>query len=163
MNQSIMKNRILFFSVVAMALGACLVNSCTKTTTGEPLEPISIVNPDSSIVFRFPSDSVPMEFKFTTDRPINWILGKYDIDSVQTAGYVPTYPDTLFFQKLDTVTPRVNRYDYKVTYFVPDTLRPFDHIRFKVSFEAGTATFTTGQNYPAGKVGASKEFRVDVR
>ena len=29
--------------------------------------------------------------------------------------------------------------------------------------ETGSSTFTTGQNYPAGKVGASKEFRVDVR
>ena len=82
---------------------------------------------------------------------------------MQTSSYVATYPDTLFFKDLTVETPRVNRYDYSVTYFVPDTLRPFDHIRFKVSFEAGSSTFTTGQNYPAGKVGASKEFRVDVR
>ncbi len=158
-----MKYRVWIFSFAIIALGAFILNGCAKTETGEPLEPISIVKPDSSIVFKFPSDSVPMEFKFTTDRPINWILGKYDIDSFQTAGYVATYPDTLFYQKLDSVLPRVNRYDYSVTYFVPDTLRPFDHIRFKVSFEAGSATFSTGQNYPAGKVGASKEFRVDVR
>ena len=154
----------LFFAITLVSLIAVsIISSCKKETTSEPLEPISIVLPDSSITFYFPSDSVPMNFKFTTDRPINWILGKYDIDSVQTAGYVATYPDTLFFKDLTLETPRVNRYDYSVTYFVPDTLRPFDHIRFKVSFEAGSSTFTTGQNYPAGKVGASKEFRVDVR
>ena len=158
-----MKNKILFLLAVIFVFAVSIISSCKKETTSEPLEPISVVKPDSSIVFYFPSDSVPMEIKFTTDRPINWILGKYDIDSVQTAGYVATYPDTLFFKDLTVETPRVNRYDYSVTYFVPDTLRPFDHIRFKVSFEAGSSTFTTGQNYPAGKVGASKEFRVDVR
>ena len=158
-----MKNKFLFLSVLSLAAVVFFINGCKKDNSGEPLEPITIVKPDSAVVFYFPSDSVPMEFKFTTDRPINWILGKYDIDSLQTAGYVATYPDTLFFKDLTTETPRVNRYDYKVTYYVPDTLRPFDHIRFKVSFEAGSSTFTTGQNYPAGKVGASKEFRVDVR
>lgn len=158
-----MKNKVLFFALAVIATGILLVNSCTKPTDGEPLEPISIILPDSSITYYFPSDSVPMQFKFTTDRPINWILGKYDLDTTRTAGYTATYPDTLFFVKLDTLEPRVNRYDYSVTYFVPDTLRPFDHIRFKVSFEAGKSTFTTGQNYPAGKVGSSKEFRVDVR
>jgi len=158
-----MKKGILFLSVAVLAVTAFFINSCKKETTSEPLEPITIIKPDSSITFFFPSDSVPMEFKFTTDRPINWILGKYDIDSFQTVGYTATYPDTLFFEDLTVLNPRQNRYDYSVTYFVPDTLRPFDHIRFKVSFEAGSSTFVTGQNYPAGKVGASKEFRVDVR
>lgn len=158
-----MKNKVLFFALALVATGVLLVNSCTKETTGEPLEPITIMLPDSTITYYFPSDSVPMKFKFTTDRPINWILGKYDLDTTRTNGYQATYPDTLFFQKLDTLDPRVNRYEYAVTYFVPDTLRPFDHIRFRVSFEAGKSTFTTGQNYPAGKVSSSKEFRVDVR
>ncbi len=158
-----MKNKILFLSVIAIALFVSVMNGCTKKVDSEPLEPISIVLPDSSITFYFPSDSVPMSFKFTTDRPINWIMGKFDIDSMNTSGYVPTYPDTLFFEDLTTLDPRVNRYDYAITYFVPDMLMPFDQIRFKISFEAGKSTFTTGQNYPAGKVGASKEFRVDVR
>ncbi len=157
-------NRQFFVAALLILAGGLLfINGCKKDSGSEPLEPITIVAPDSSITYYFPSDSVPMQFKFTTDRPINWILGKYDIDSTRTSGYVATYPDTLFFQKLDTVSPRVNRYDYSVTYFVPDTLDPFDHIRFKISFEAGSNTFSTGQNYPAGKVSATKEFRVDVR
>ena len=148
---------------MAIALFVSVITGCTKKAENEPLEPISIVKPDSSITYYFPADSVPMNFKFTTDRPINWILGKYDIDTLQNTGYVATYPDTLFFENLTALDPRVNRYDYKVTYYVPDPLRAFSHIRFKISFEAGSSTFTTGQNYPAGKVGASKEFRVDVR
>jgi hypothetical protein len=158
-----MNKKSWIFSFIVIAIGVLVIDSCKKETTSEPLEPISVVLPDSSIVFRFPSDSVPIQLKFTTDRPINWILGKYDIDTSRSASYTATYPDTLFFQRLDTTEPRVNRYEYSVTYFVPDTLRPFDHIRFRVSFEAGSSTFATGQNYPAGKVGASKEFRVDVR
>lgn len=158
-----MKKGILFFALALVTTGIVFMNGCKKEPAGEPLEPISIVLPDSSITYYFPSDSVPMQFKFTTDRPINWILGKYDIDTSRSNTYTATYPDTLFFQKLDTLDPRVNRYDYSVSYYVPDTLRPFTHIRFRVSFEAGSSTFVTGQNYPAGKVSATKEYRVDVR
>src|SRR4051812_35922536 len=106
-----MKQKFWLLSLVIIATGTLVINSCKKETTGEPLEPISVVLPDSSIVYKFPSDSVPIQLKFTTDRPINWILGKYDLDTTRTAGYTATYPDTLFFQRLDTVMPRVNRYD----------------------------------------------------
>jgi hypothetical protein len=139
------------------------ISSCEKDVSNEPLEPISFVKPDSSIVRKFPADSLDLEIKFTTDRPINWVKGMYDIDSLGQSGYVASYPDTVFFVKLDTLEPRVNLYTYKGTYHVPDTLNPYDVIRFRVSFEAGKTTFTTGQNYPAGIVGAAKEFRIDVR
>jgi hypothetical protein len=158
-----MNRKFLVAGFLVLASALFLISSCKKDTTSEPLEPITIVKPDSSIVYYFPSDSIPMQFKFTTDRPINWIKGMYDLDTTGATNYVPTYTDTLFFAKLDTLSPRVNRYDYSVTYFVPDTLYPFDQIRFRVSFEAGSSTFSTGQNYPAGKVSATKEFRVDVR
>ncbi len=158
-----MSRKFLVAGLLVVAGALVFINGCKKEITGEPLEPITIVKPDSSITRYFPSDSVPMQFKFTTDRPINWILGKYDLDTTSNTAYVPSYYDTLFFLKLDTVEPRVNLYNYSVTYFVPDTLMPYSSIRFKVSFEAGSSTFRTGQNYPAGKVGASKEFRVDVK
>jgi hypothetical protein len=158
-----MKNRILFSLLVVIALGIFVTNGCTKKTENEPLEPISLLKPDTAITRKFAGDQLPIEIKFTTDRPINYILGKYDIDSVQTVGYVATYPDTLFFQKLDTLNPRVNRYTYTGIYTTSDTLRLFDVIRFKISFEAGSNIFKTGQNYPAGKVSFSKEFRIDVR
>lgn len=158
-----MTRKFLVAGLLAIAGTLVFINGCKKEITGEPLEPITIVKPDSSITRYFPSDSVPMKFKFTTDRPINWILGKYDLDTTSNTAYVATYPDTLFFVKLDTLDPRVNLYEHSVTYYVPDTLMPFSSIRFKVSFEAGSSTFKTGQNYPAGKVSASKEFRVDVK
>ncbi|MCX6198327.1 MAG: hypothetical protein NTY88_03775 [Bacteroidetes bacterium] len=158
-----MKNRILFLSVLMGALSITLFNGCKKTEESAPLEPISLVKPDTAITRLFAGDQLPIEIKFTTDRPINYILGKYDIDSLQTTGYVATYPDTLFFEKLDGLDPRVNRYTYTGTYTSPDTLRPFDVIRFRIFFEAGSSVFKTGQNYPAGKVSFSKEFRIDVR
>ena len=78
-------------------------------------------------------------------------------------GYVATYPDTLFLVPLDAIDPRVNLYTYSGSYHVPDSLNSYDVIRFRVSFDAGSNTFTTGQNYPAGKVSSVKEFRIDVK
>jgi hypothetical protein len=149
-------------SLLSIVLFLC-VHSCKKDTQNEPLEPISFIHPDSSIVRKFPGDSLALEIKFTTDRPINWVKGMYDIDSLNQSGYVATYPDTAFFVKLDSLDPRVNLYTYTNTYHVPDSLNPYDVIRFRISFEAGKTTFITGQNYPAGLVGAAKEFRIDVK
>ena len=154
------------FLVVALlfSIGVIsFISSCKKEVANEPLEPIFFVHPDSSIVQLAEGEDLPIEIKFTTDRPINWVKGMYDIDSLNPAGYVATYPDTLFFQNLDTLDPRVNLYTYNGTYHIPDTLNPYDVIRFRISFEAGKTTFTTGQNYPAGKVSATKEFRIDIR
>ena len=154
------------FLVVALVFSVGIflfISSCKKDIVNEPLEPIFFIEPDSSISRLFPGDNLPVEIKFTTDRPINWVKGMYDIDSLQTAGYIPTYPDTLFFVKLDSIKPLVNLYTYTGSYHIPDSLNPYDVIRFRVSFEAGKSTFEAGQNYPAGKVSATKEFRVDLR
>ena len=147
----------LLLSILAYTSG------CKKDSTNEPLEPIAFVQPDSSIEHVFAGDSQALEIKFTTDRPINWVKGMYDIDSLNQTGYMPTYPDTLFFIKLDTLDPRVNLYTYTGSYYVPDSLNPYDVIRFKISFQAGKTTFTTGQNYPAGITSATKEFSIVVR
>lgn len=158
-----MRKIFLAFLGISSIAVLMLVHSCKKEETVLPLEPISLVQPDTGIVRQFPGDVMPIEIKFTTDRPINWIKGMYDIDSSHTTGYTATYPDTLFFVKIDTVEPRVNLYTYTGSYSVPDFLNPYDIVRFKISFEAGKTTFTTGQNYPAGIVTGSKEFRIDVR
>ena len=159
-----MKKRFLVVTILVSAGAIGFINGCKKTEESAPLEPISLVSPDSAITRKFAGDPLPIEIKFTTDRPINYILGKYDIDTVyNNVGYVATYPDTLFFQRLDTLEPRVNRYTYAGTYITPDTLLPFDVVRFRVSFEAGSTVFKTGQNYPAGKVFVTKEFKINVR
>ena len=157
-----MNKKLLVVAILSVGI-ISFIDSCKKDVASEPLEPISFVQPDSSINRIFAGDNQTLEIKFTTDRPINWVKGMYDIDSLNPTGYVATYPDTLFFVKLDTLNPRVNLYTYNGTYNVPDSLNPYDVIRVKVSFEAGKTSFTTGQNYPAGVVGATKEFRIDVK
>ncbi len=157
-----MNKKLLSAFFIVSVIVVSILNSCKKEEDSLPLEPISIALPDTAITRLFPGDSLPIKIQFTTDRPINWVLGKYDIDSVDIA-YTATYPDTLFSVKLDTIDPRVNLYEWSGVYFVPDTLDPYDVVRFRVSFEAGKSTFTTGQNYPAGIVSAAKEFRIDVR
>ena len=121
------------------------------------------LQPDSAIVTRFAGDTVPVEIKYTTDRPLNWIKCLYDIDTTGAIGYVPTYPDTLFYYRLDTLDPRVNIYDYTQIYYIPASLRSYSVVYFKTFFEAGKSTFSVGQNYPSGIVTADKTFKVNIR
>lgn len=160
-----MNKKLLSLSVFAVLLALATITACKKEEEPSPSEPIQLVTPDSSIVRQFPDDVMEYEFNFTTDRPLNWVKGMYDLDTTGVPGHVATYPDTLFFVKLDTLDPRVNLYNYKGTYQVPgdSLILPYDVIRFRISFEAGSTTFKTGQNYPAGIVTANKEFRVDIR
>ncbi len=155
-----------FFAGFAMLafVAAMLFSSCKKTTNDQPLEPISLVLPDSPITRHFAGDTFTVQIKFTTDRPIDWILGQVDVDTlINATNYVPTYPDTLFHLDLTTLNPRQNLYTYTGTYKVADTLPPFSVIYFKASFQAGSTTFETGQNYPAGIVYQYKEFKVNIR
>ena len=160
-----MNKKLLSLSVFAVLLALATFTACKKDETPAPSEPIQLVTPDSSIVRQFPDDVMDYEFNFTTDRPLNWIKGMYDYDTTGIDGHVATYPDTLFFVELDTLEPRVNLYNYKGTFTIPGDsfISPYDVIRFRISFEAGSTTFKTGQNYPAGIVTANKEFRVDIR
>jgi hypothetical protein len=140
------------------------INSCKTESNPQPLEPISLVSPDTPISRYFGGDSFPVIIKFTTDRPINWIMGLTDVDTlIDSTNYTPTYEDTLFRKDLTTLSPRQNLYTYTGHYHVADSLLPFSVIRFKVSFNAGSSTFETGQNYPQGIVSYSKEFKVNVR
>ena len=141
-----------------------LISSCKKSDNSQPLEPISLVQPDSVISRHFGGDSFAVEIKFTTDRPINWIMGQLDIDSfIDSATYRPSYTDTLFRTDLTTLNPRQNLYTYTGSYHVADSLLPFSVLYFKASFQAGSNTFETGQNYPKGVVYQYKEFKVNVR
>lgn len=161
-----MTKRKIFAGLALIAFVAVtLISSCKKDNSNQqPLEPISLVSPDTPIARYFGGDSFPVTIKFTTDRPINWVLGLTDIDSlIDSVNYVATYPDTLFHLSLTTLSPRQNLYTYTGMYHVPDTLLPFSVIRFKVSFQAGSTQFETGQNYPRGVVSYYKEFKVNVR
>lgn len=159
-----MNRRIFAFALLIVCGSVAFISGCKKDKTSEPLEPISLVKPDSAISRQFPGDKVPYELKFTTDRPINWVMGVVDVDTlIDSTVYTPTYPDTLFLVKLDGLDPRVNLYTLDSSYTVSDTLRPYTVIRFRISYEAGNTGFVTGQNFPAGKVSATKEFKINVR
>jgi hypothetical protein len=158
------KRKIFGAVVFAIVIAATLFSSCKKNNNPQPLEPISVVLPDSSIITKFAGDSLPIEIKFTTDRPIDWILAKYDIDTlIDTLHYTATYPDTFFFKGLYVPVPRTNLYTFKGTYYIPDTIPPFSVLRFKISFLAGSDTIFPGQNYARGTTGAEKEFVVNIR
>ena len=137
---------------------------CKKTLPTEPLAPIVFITPDSS--GHFPGDSLPFSVKFTTDRPIDYIMALYDIDTLidsMQASYMPTFPDTFMHMDLGKLNPRQNLYTYNGTYFIPDSLKPFTIMRFKFSFRAGSDTAIYGQNYPLGAVTYSKEVYVSIK
>ena len=72
-----MTTKKIFAALVLVAIVALtVISSCKKTTNSQPLEPISLVQPDTVISRHFGGDSFTVEIKFTTDRPINWIMGQ---------------------------------------------------------------------------------------
>jgi len=162
-----MNRRNLFKVFCLTALIVSLLGACNKETGGNgspPLVPIYLLSPDSAITTVIAGDSSAIQIKYTTDRPIDWILGLYDVDTlVNSPNYVPTYPDTLFSKSLYNLNPRLNLYTYSGSFTVADTIRPFSIIRFKTLFVAGDTVFHNGQNYPAGIVSGSMEFVINVR
>lgn len=163
-----MTKRKIFSGLALVAFVAViLISGCKKTNDNQPLEPISLVQPDSPVTRHFGGDSFQIVIKFTTDRPINWIMGQYDVDTlIDSTNFTPTYPDTLFHKDLTVLNPRQNLYTYTGSFHVADTLPPFSVIYFKISFQAGNSSpYVPGseQNYPSGIVYQYKEFIVNVR
>lgn len=161
-----MNKKIALAASVLLLLAITVINGCKKEDEPTPvLEPITITQPDSSITRLFPGDSLPIEASVVVDRPINWILCRYDYDTAGIAGHVATYPDTLFYTRLDTIEPRTNQFTVSRIYRLPvdSIIGPYDVVRFRMEVNAGKQTFTPGQNYPQGVVSYQKEFRIDVR
>ena len=156
-----------FAIVTLVAVTLLSTNGCKPEANPQPLEPISLVSPDTPISRHFGGDSFPITIKFTTDRPINWILGLVDVDTfIDSTTYQAVYTDTSFSQDLTKLNPRQNLYTYTGTYHVADTIPPFSVIYFRVSFQAGSTTYPQGtgsQNYPEGVVYYTKDFKINVR
>ena len=136
-----MEKKFLFAVVVACTF-VYFISGCKKETKDVILEPITIVKPDSLSNSTLPGKVIPVEIKFTTDRPINFVTGKYEIDTTQSASHVYTYPDTLFAVQLDSdATKLTNKYSYAGTYTIPDTLQPNTIVRFRVDMKAQTLSY----------------------
>jgi len=136
-----MEKKFLFAVAVACSL-VYLISSCKKETKDVILEPISIVKPDSLSNSSLAGKVIPVEIKFTTDRPINFVTGKYEIDTTQSASHVYTYPDTLFAVQLDSdATKLTNKYSYTGSYTIPDTLKPYTVVRFRIYMKAQLLTY----------------------
>jgi hypothetical protein len=151
-------------SLVVTFATVVFLSGCKHTDNNLPLEPISIVMPDSPIVTAFDGNTVPIQLQFTADKPLNYILGVYDIDTTfDSTTYIPAYADTLFNQNLQNLTPRQNLYSWSGNFVVPDTLRPFSIIRFKFAFTAGSNGGTEGQNYSVGIDTATKQLIINIR
>jgi len=158
-----MKKTFLFagFSLALMLVG--FLNGCKQDNPSEPLEPISLVQPDSAITQHVYGDSTPIQLKFTTDRPITWIQILYAIDTSGNINNTPAlYPDTLYYKVFSVDSPQHNLYTYTGLFLFPPSLPDYSVVYFDASFNAGDASFVVGQNYPAGIVTGDKKFKIVV-
>src|SRR5580704_17518957 len=102
-------NKTYLFKALAMfAVFALLTGGCHKgNDNSQPLTPLLLVTPDSAISTVIAGDATGIQIKYTPDRPIDWILGLYDVDTlVDSVNYMPAYHDTLFSQSLYSQNPR---------------------------------------------------------
>lgn len=120
-----------------------IFSSCKKEKDDGINEPITIVSPDSTVVFNGRGKVQEIEIRFTTDRPINYAQTLYEIDTTNSANYTYTYPDTLFYQNFDSLktTPN-NKYTFTGGFTIPDTLKVGNKIRFKSFFKADRLVYS---------------------
>jgi|JI9StandDraft_1071089.scaffolds.fasta_scaffold134195_2 hypothetical protein len=145
-----MEKKFLVAVVIACSL-VYFISGCKKETKDVVLEPITLVKPDTLSLTSLAGKVIPVEVKFTTDRPISFVTGKYEIDTTQSASHVYTYPDTLFAVQLDSDNTKLsNKYSYSGSYTIPDTLQPNTIVRFRVDMKAQTLNY-------------QKEFKVTIR
>lgn len=129
---------ILSFTIAIIAIA---ISSCKKETdTDNTFEPIALIKPDSATTYLLPSDTLPIHIKFTTDRPITWVKGMYEVNATGSAAHNYTYPDTLFAMAIDTLN--TNLYEYNTVYRLPDSLQnPGIIVRFKINMKAQTLSY----------------------
>lgn len=150
--------KIILLGAAAMTLTALLVvHSCKKDVSDGIVEPITIVKPDSLTTYQYAGGTQRIQIQFTTDRPINNVTCRYQIDTSGTASFLYTYPDTLFAVRLDSPSSLLNnKYTYSGSYRVPDSLLPQTVIRFDVKMKA------SGNPSNPDTVREEKQFKIIV-
>ncbi|MBS1593308.1 MAG: hypothetical protein JST90_03230 [Bacteroidetes bacterium] len=151
--------KFILSGAAALALMAVLViHSCKKDVSDGIVEPITIVKPDSLIKYQYAGGTQQIQIQFTTDRPINNVTCKYQIDSSGNANFNYTYPDTLFAVRLDSPSSLLNnKYTWTGSYRVPDSLLPQTIVRFDVKMKA------SGNPSNSDTVREEKQFKLIVQ
>jgi hypothetical protein len=147
-----------FRNIAALTVlcAAIFMTSCEDETKTEKIyEPITIVQPDSVVVNGKRKESVPLEIKFTTDRPILYTQGMYSIDSTND-GFNEAGSDTVFIQ-YDSI-PTNNKKTYTGSFPVDSAYRTNWKIRIKVSMQA-----LGNNNVPDADHYYEKFLRIDVK
>ena len=151
--------KFLLLSAVCLSLTALFVlDSCKKETSDGITEPITINKPDSLIAYQYAGGTQKINISFTTDRPINYVSGMYQVDTIDhPVGYY-TYPDTLFYIRLDSTASQLsNKYTYAGSYRVPDSLPSQSVIRFDIKMKA------SGNPSSRDTVREEKQFKIVVQ
>jgi hypothetical protein len=130
-----MKN--IFVASVLAVFFIAFISSCKKETEGEISEPITLVAPDTSLIYKKAGEKQNYTISFVTDRGINYAQALYEIDTLDSINHVYTYPDTLFYENFDSAGKTLtNKHVYFGSYTVPDSTKVGSRIKFKTSFKA---------------------------
>ena len=143
-------NKKLISAFVVFAFLAVVLHSCKKDDDQVPInEPIQFVLPDSAWTSAFPGDSVPLDVRFTTDRPIDSIWAYVHVDSTHQNMFVMADADSFF---VVYPTEPNNQYTYTGAYYLPadSSISPLDVIRIQFTLYADTLV-------------RSKQLRIDVK
>lgn len=142
-------SRITSITVLAVILSV-FIYSCGDD--GPPIinvkEPITFVQPDTTIVKAFPGESIALNIFLATDRVIDTLRGAYHIDSTNM-GFDPLMDGTTEFLAAGFLTEN-NIQEYIGSYALPNSLKSFDVVRLIFTMEAGE------RNY-------SKTLRIDIK
>lgn len=122
-------------TLVVILCSLAMMNSCEKTTDdgGRVYEPITLVQPDSVVASIKQKEALPLEIKFTTDRPIVYALGLFSIDSTKSGQFDITKSDTIF--RIYDSIPKENKKTYSGS-FTLDSAKAGYKVRVKIMMQA---------------------------
>lgn len=122
-------------TLIVILSSLAMMNSCEKTTddTGKIYEPITLVQPDSVVASIKQKEAMPLEIKFTTDRPIVYAIGLFSIDSTKSGQFDITKSDTIF-RIFDSI-PKENKKTYTGDFKI-DSARAGYKVRVKIMMQA---------------------------
>lgn len=143
-------------AVLSALFATVIITGCEEDKKAEKIyEPITIIAPDSVVTSGKRKESVPLEIKFTTDRPIIYTQGMYSIDSTNE-GFNEAGSDTVFVQ-YDSI-PTNNKKTYSGSFPIDSAYRTNWKIRIKVSMQA-----LGNNNVPDADHYYEKNLRIDVK
>ena len=133
------QSKVVFFGLLCLVLA--LISACDDDTP-PPIdvdEPITFVQPDTTVISAFAGDPVTYELLLVTDRAIDSLIGEVHVDSTGM-NYNPATDTTTSFLRTGFADSS-NIQEYTGVYQVPGFVESFDVVRLIYTMNAGERTY----------------------